>query len=59
MLDDVVVPEQLELSFEEMPEESFENAQPKPAQEELPPEVIKSQTSKLSGPAKGLDIIVE
>lgn len=58
MLDDVVVPEQLELSFQEMPEESFEKISPEPALEELPPEVVKSQTSKQSGPAKGLDIIV-
>jgi hypothetical protein len=42
-----------------MPEESFENFSPKPAKEELPPEFVKSQTSKLNGPAIGLDIIVD
>jgi len=41
-----------------MPEESFEKISPEPALEELPPEVVKSQTSKSSGPVKGLDIIV-
>jgi hypothetical protein len=43
--DDVVVPEQLKLSFEEMPEEILENLSPKTAQEEHPPQIMTSQTS--------------
>ena len=55
----MVVPEQLKLSFEEIAEESFEKFSPKPEQHEQPPQAVKSQISKLSGPAKVLDIIVE
>ena len=55
----MVVPEQLKLSFEEIPEESFEKVSPKHEQHEQPPQAVKSQISKLSGPAKVLDIIVE
>jgi hypothetical protein len=42
-----------------MPEESFEKVSPKSAREELPPQVVKSQISNESGPAKGVDFIVE
>ena len=42
---DVVVPEQLKLSFEEMPEEILEKFSPKTAQEERPPQIMTSQMS--------------
>jgi hypothetical protein len=38
----VVVPEQLQLSFEEMPEEILENFSPKTALEEHPPQIMTS-----------------